>query len=249
MIIFPGQTQEKNLKKRGQHSLRIRETMLLMNGAIIRPLTLGGDEDNDSTLLFVPGIEINQLRNSENENKDVDSLIFRAGLHSLKENWMTSTSYVGGSLDYATDTDFDDEVVGISSYFHPLFEKKYWSAGARLGPFMLALDPIFRAEYGEVLDAGERDDLNEGETYSRLGLQLDLNYWLYENERLSGSFRYLYLDALSGSLRDRKYFASDIKFQLDDAGHYFLQGSYINGDKSTALEDEESWKLGFGLRF
>jgi len=221
----------------------------LLKGALMYPYKLDGSEKVSATKYLVPSLTFHQLRNSDEEKPNIDTLSFRLGYDSEVEKFITPLSYIGGGLELATNSDFDEEVASFDFYFIPNANLPFLHTDRRIGPFMLNFSPTFIAEYGEVLEAGENNNLTQDETFSRVGANIDINMRLFSSKRYSLASSYNYFSSIGGELRDRKLFSLKLKYQLDETGNYFLTGGYANGDRTTKLEDEESWTIGLGVKY
>ncbi len=216
-----------------------------LKGVVLRPIRFS----EKTQVVLVPSLEFNQARNSNEEKTDIDSLLFRLGIDYELEDVITDRSYFRAGLQYSTDSDFDLDVRGIDLQYEPI--ALGWGQGAmkRVGKWSLKWGSIFLGEYGQVYDNANNESLIEDGSYARVGLKTHTVLWPNSIDRLSISLGYTYLKEVAGDLRDRKLFNASIGYDLDANGHYTLVTTYNNGDTSVALEDEESWTIGLGVKF
>lgn len=223
--------------------------VISMKGAVLRPIRLG--EDSGHWLL--PGAEFNRLTNETEPEGEVDSLIFRIG----SEFSFNTQKYGGGGVRLrvnpllTTNFGFDVDVRALEVQIEPSWGAGGLGAKKTLGPLSLRTRLLFQSEYGEVIDAGKRIDLNEGDAFARAGAKLGMMIWPSEFqflEGLAGSLSYEWHEDLGGDLRARKLFVAGLYYQLDSSGRITLESKYVRGDTSVALEDEETWMIGLGVR-
>ena len=223
--------------------------VISVKGALLRPFRLGGD----SRHWLLPGVEFNRLTNETEPQREVDSLTFRIG----SDFNFNTERFGGGGVSLrvnpllTTNFGFDVDVRALEVQLEP-----FWGAGGlgaerAVGPVALRTRLLFQGEYGEVYDAGQRIDLREGDSFARAGAKLGLMIWpdgVEPLEGLAGALNYEWHQDLGGDLRARRLFAASLYYQLDSLGHITLESRYVKGDTSVALEDEETWMIGLGVR-
>ncbi|MCY4039768.1 MAG: hypothetical protein OXF72_00745 [Gammaproteobacteria bacterium] len=221
--------------------------VISMKGSILRPLSLG----RASRHWLLPGIEFNRLTNETEPAREIDSLTFRIG----SEFSFDSTQFGGVRLRVnplvTTNFGFDVDLRALEVQVEPRWGLGGLGAERRFGPMSIHTRLLFQAEYGEVVDAGGRADLREGDAFARAGAKFGTRFWPVDVafvDGLSGSLSYEWHQDLSGDLRARKLFVAGLYYQLDPLGQVTLESKYIRGDTSVALEDEETWTIGLGVK-
>ena len=222
------------------------ETTRTLTGVLMRPVVPKGSDQG-----FFPSLSFNQVRNKTDRTKNVDVLNFRVGYEKLHyygadaNQWFYRITPV-----YSTDSHIDSRVPGIE------LQTEFAISDLGMGTSIFLADwlefrwrGILHYEYGKVVDAGKNTKLTTGDKFSRLGPKLKLEFWFPALERFSMAVDYTYLNKLGDDSRDRKFFNTAFNYQLDDSGNLTLQAEYKNGDASLALEDEERFTLGLGLKF
>ncbi len=198
--------------------------------------------------IILPSLDINQLSNSQKDKTDIDTLVFRLGVGNELDGFIAETSYFGYGIQYATDTDFDKDVRGLDFSYEPVLLGLGQGANRLIGTLLIRWRSIILGEAGKVHDVGKNSSLVLDESYVRLGGEIDVRAVLKKTPKFQFGLGYAYLEAIDGDLRDRKLFSASMSFDLDDDGNFKLETRYTNGDRSIALEDEESWTIGLGIR-
>ncbi len=222
--------------------------VISMKGSVLRPLTLG----QASRHWLLPGVEFNRLTNETEPEREIDSLTFRIG----SEFTFDSKRFDGGvrlrvNPLITTNFGFDVDVRALEVQVEPSWGQGGLGAERRFGPMSIHTRLLFQAEYGEVVDAGERPDLRAGDGFARAGAKLGAMFQPVDIaliDGLAGSLSYEWHQDLSGDLRARRLFVAGIYYQLDALGQVTLESKYIQGDTSVALEDEETWTIGLGVK-
>ena len=220
-----------------------------VKGAILRPTRLGADSNH----LLLPGIELNRLTNDTEPEREVDSLTFRLGsAFRFERQWLGGSAlYVHVNPLVTTNFGFDVDVRAIEIQMEPSLGDEGLGADWGIGPLGMRLRMLFQAEYGEVVDAGNRDYLREGDSFSRLGAKFGLKLvpkGIELIEGLEGSINYEHFEDLSGDLRARSLLSAALQYKLDEDGRLTLETKYFRGDSSVALENEETWTVGLGVK-
>lgn len=220
--------------------------VLVLKGAVMWPI----QPAKMPSLLVVPSISVNKVSN-DNSDADVDSLVFRVGFDWEGSGPGNSLLYWRLLPTWTSDTDLELDVRGLEAQVEPVgwlpgMGNTRWVFKQRLG---LRWRAILHGEYGRVEDNAGNSDLVVGETFARLGPKIETSFWFASLERLALGIDYEYLPEIGGDLRDRKLFRSTLSYNIDQNGHFRLQSKYTNGDTSAALEDEESWTIGLGVKF
>lgn len=215
-------------------------------GAILRPITFEG---RDSYML-VPSLEFNRLMNDKKPEDDIDSLVFRVGNIFEKTAVWDSNHDLILSLNptYTTDSDFDLDVKSIEFSVEPVVLPLALGTTHIFDYFSVSNRFRLFGEWGKVYEAAENEELVENENFFRFGPKSHMNFWLNRFPRLVGSLGFDYLDDVGGDLRERKLFTGKLYYAIDDGENIRLEAKYTNGDTSSALEDEETFSIGFSFK-
>ena len=223
--------------------------VISLKGSVLRPLGLG----TASRHWLLPGIEFNRLTNETEPEREIDSLTLRIG----SEFAFDTKRFGGGGVRLrvnplvTTNFGFDVDVRALEVQLEPNWGQGGLGAERQFGPMGIHTRLLFQSEYGEVVDAGDRRDLHEGDAFARAGAKLATMLWpvgIRLLDGLAGSLTYEWHHHLSGDLRARKLFTAGLYYQLDALGQVTLESKYIRGDTSVALEDEETWTIGLGVK-
>ena len=223
--------------------------VISMKGSVLRPVHLG----KTSRHYLLPGVEFNRLTNETEPEREIDSLTLRFG----SELAFDTKRFGGGGVRLrinpliTTNFGFDVDVRALEVQLEPSWGQGGLGAEKRLGPMSVHTRLLFQAEYGEVIDAGDRMDLREGDAFARAGVKFGTMFRPVDVKLLdgfAGSLAYEWHPDLSGDLRARKLFVAGLYYQLDALGQVTLESKYIRGDTSVALEDEQTWTIGLGVK-
>ena len=223
--------------------------VISMKGSVLRPMNLG----KSGRHYLLPGVEFNRLTNETEPEREIDSLTFRIG----SEFAFDTKRFGGGGVRLrinplvTTNFGFDVDVRALEVQVEPNWGQGGLGAERRIGPLSMHTRLLFQAEYGEVVDAGDRADLHEGDAFARAGAKFGTTVQpvgIDLIDGLTGSFSYEWHQDLSGDLRARKLFSAGLSYGLDALGLVTLESKYIRGDTSVALEDEETWTIGLGVK-
>ncbi len=223
--------------------------VISVKGAVLRPFSFG----SMSGSWLLPGVQLNRLTNETDPEREIDSLTFRIGSEFLLE----TPKFGGGALFLrvnpllTTNFGFDVDVRALELQLEPS-----WGAAAlgrirNLEWFDVSWRLLFQSEYGEVVDAGNRLDLRAGDSFARAGAKMSLKLKpkgsaLFNG--LVGVIDYEWHQDLAGDLRARRLFVAGLSYSLEELGHFTLETKYIRGDSSVALENEETWTIGLGVK-
>lgn len=215
-----------------------------IKGAVLRPIALGGNSQH----WLVPGVELNRLSNQTEPDREIDSLTFRLG----SDFYFESDWFRGGSLHLrvspllTTNLGFDVDVRALEVQLEP--DLRLVSS---IGPLEYDFRMLIQSEYGEVVDAGNRTDLRAGDRFSRIGVKMGARFWPTNLELLDGVegiLSYERFEDFSGDLRARQLLRAGFAYQFELISNLTLETSYTRGDTSVALEDEETWTIGLGIK-
>ncbi len=222
--------------------------VISMKGSVLRPLNLG----RTSRHWLLPGVEFNRLTNETEPEREIDSLTFRIGSEfTVNSNRLGGGARLRVNPLVTTNFGFDVDVRALEVQIEPNWRLGSLGSARRWGPVSIHTRLLFQGEYGEVVDAGERSDLQEGDAFARAGARFGATLWpvgIEPLDGLAGSLNYEWYQDLSGDLRARRLFTAGLYYQLDALGQVTLESKYIKGDTSVALEDEETWTIGLGVK-
>lgn len=224
-------------------------SVVAIKGALLRPVRF----EAESPYWLLPGIELNRLTNETSPEREIDSVTLRVGSDfQLTPKWLDSGSlHLRLNPLLTTNFGFDVDVRALEGQFEPYVDALGLGGENHLGPMAYRLRALMQLEYGEVFDAGKRTDLSEGDAFSRLGVKLSMKLrprnvaWL---EGLEGALGYERFENLGGDLRARQLLTASLAYRLPRLQNISFETKYTRGDTSVALEDEESWTLGLGIK-
>lgn len=220
-------------------------TVWSIKGIAMLPITLGEKED----FVFVPSLEVNRLSNAKNEDKEVDTLIFRSSLGWVGEHGNTDW-YFSLSPTHTTDSDFDTNIKSIDLSVSPINTNFGFGGSMSVGESMLIRNSLsMNFDFGKIYNNGGNENLIEGEEFFRIGPAMKLEAWFYKNDRFKAEFNYGFYKKISGDLRSKKLFKAALEYKLNEKGNYVLKTSYTNGDTSNKLENEDTLAFGLGVKF
>ncbi len=240
-------------------------------GAVIGVLKLREKSDKALTAIgFVPSLEFErngvdgpdetQAAGDSGESPDppedaqeeVDRLVLRAGFDFEVIGKGPGLQNFRIFVAHATDFDFDSGVNAIQLQWEPTHNQ--WGLGVFRPVGGIRLDYRLRflvhAELGEIGEAGEKLALEEDDTFSRLGpeVQLELQPSGFRRLTLKAQWRNFY--RVGGDGPDHvEMFIAGAALSLDRDGHFSLEAEYQNGRAELTLEDTDLRKVGLAIKF
>lgn len=188
------------------------------------------------------------------ERKEVDSLSLRGVAEWLfTGGGVFDSQLLRGTVAYATDFGFQSKV--IASEWEYEVAQLDWHIGVARPLFGLPLElrwrPIAHAEFGHTLDRGEKTNLEDDDTFFRVGPRLAVQFWptIAPLNRLSAQVNWRYLYGLAGEPRRSDLLEASLAYELDEAGHATVVLNYRNGSVPLVEDETETLTLGFGLKF
>ena len=200
---------------------------------------------------FVPSVTFNRLSNTKKDVKDIDSLVFRLGgqLEYMGGSNFITGQYFRLNATYGTDFGFDSDVIGVEAEWEPVILN--WGIGVARRGFGGALDyrwrGILHAEYGKTLDVGEKDNLNEDETFVRAGPKFSIGLWPTAIDRVGINASWYYLRGFSGNPNSVSMLESSLEYSLDKEGRFKLVASYQDGEQLITLDKTKVFSVGLSI--
>jgi hypothetical protein len=229
-------------------------------GALIRPFVF---EDTSlpsflsgivSAMTLAPAIVFDRSTTQNNSAQDVNLLQFKLVSETELENLpLLDFLYFRAIPFYATDFDFRSSQLGGQVQLEPL--QLDWGIGVSKKvpglPVEFRLRPILNAEFGSVLDAGAKANLQDDERFFRVGPFLDLEIWPTAKylDRVSFNVSWKYLEGFSGSPGASHLFETTASIRLDELGYAQFEISYAKGDVPLTDEKKDIFSIGLGLKF
>ncbi len=154
--------------------------------------------------------------------------------------------------EYTTDFEFKSSIISLATEWEPVAIRRAIGAGRSIGNLgFLRFRPVFRTEFGEVLDAGDNAALQDTETFARFGAVLSLEYRprikLLRNN-LSLKVDYRYLTDLTGESESSDLFEASATYSFEGE-KIGLEFSYRNGDAPIVEIPTETFKIGLTAKF
>jgi len=242
-------------------------------GALIIPIRLYDSNQGASQsglplerLTFVPSVSLNRVTNDKDESKEVDEVIFRAGLFS---SWLG----VGGPLrllmlsgyaSYSTDSTFDNGIVAGEFDLEPItnlrgnrtFYRVGENGSGKRGPSGSLIELNWRAhlhtEFGDHVGSGPVGSSTDEDEFFRVGPVVELQLAPFFLQRLRASVNYGYLVGVSGSPSASHNFNAQLSLILDrnlDTQHWSLSASYEDGETPLVQERVHTFLLSLGVKY
>ncbi len=223
--------------------------VMSVKGAVLRPFMLG----SESRHWLLPSVQINRLTNETRPESEIDSVTFRVGSEFFFDTrqFGVDSLYLRVNPLVTTNFGFDVDVRALEMQLEPEWGSSDLGIFKRFVPVDVNWRLLFQSEYGEVKDAGQRLDLRAGDQFARAGAKVNLDLrpregWLLDG--LVGAVEYEWHQDLGGDLRARKLFTIGLSYALEELEGVTLETRYIKGDSSVALENEETWTVGLGIK-
>lgn len=172
----------------------------------------------------------------------------------------TWRGYYAVSYEHETDDDFAADADSLELRIDPPLPSRF--PGHRMFTALTSeADPLDLwakwtvegvADWVEVDDPGEKEELTARSTFRRLGydLGLDFRFGPAATEwRVLWTNLYQVREGQTPDGGDAEHFSAALLFELSRATHYSLGVSYDRGEDLQSLERSEVWKLVAGLRF
>ncbi|MEL7466425.1 MAG: hypothetical protein AAFN79_20295 [Pseudomonadota bacterium] len=169
-----------------------------------------------------------------------DDILFR-GAHSLT---------MDGRL--ITDDEADSLIADAAFTYQPVPAHDVFLLGTDLRPVRLVLSPSASAEFGQVFDAGDRTDVEDDDTYLRLGGGVQARIFpnaIKDLEGFSVGASYIARHSFLGPEDSYERFEAELRYIVPSSQNFGFSLKYVNGDVETTLENEEALHAAFTVRF
>ena len=200
--------------------------------------------------------------------KEVDDLAFgitsiwrlpfgKAG--SLSDNFRPEVS-----LAWVTDIEERDSAQWVAAVKVPLPLEQFGAVGNFLSntgyggapqevfSFRPAWSVSAVVDYGDIVDAGDKTELETIEEYYRLGYDISADWLLLSGgptlPRTSFEVDYYFRDDISGEPANADLLKGTLTFKPSKDSDFSLNLIYERGETLTSLTEQESWKLGLGYK-
>gem|GEM_PF-6258569 len=220
-----------------------------VQGALMRPFPITKEENNTRAVL-VPSVYFNRKRSS-NEEGEANSLTFRFGPSFEWVNGSGMSWNIRSSFSYATDFDFDSEVIAGEIDIEPahLFKGMgvYRNIFQDKPKFIRYTWRIYgHFETGTTNDAGDNEALVEG-SFSRLGARAELGFLFGKRFEIKSKAGYLF--GLSDKSTDSDLIQVKSVLRLNGQGNIALNLEYQKGNMPLVQQEVENWTFGIGVKF
>jgi hypothetical protein len=243
-------------------------------GALIAPINLyqnHGAASQDGLALeklhFVPSVSLQRVTNSKDKTKEVDELVFRAGLFS---KWLgivgpLRSLKLSGYATYATNSQVEDGIVAGEVDIEPITNlpgnRTFYrlgenGSGERGRPGSLIeyhwkayLHTEFGGHVGPAFST--RGQASE-DNFFRLGPVVALQLDPFFLQRINASVNYGYLAGVSGTPSSSHHFLAKVGVKLDptpDTDHWTLNATYEDGDTPLVKERVRMFLLTLGIKY
>lgn len=202
---------------------------------------------------LLPSVSFDRVSNRNNRDKDVDSLVFRLGteIEYSGGSSLLESQYWRANIAYASDFSFDSEVLALEAQWEPVVLG--WGIGTSRAGLGDAIEyrwrGIVHAEVGRTLDTGDKTNLEEHETFFRLGPKLRLELWPRAIERLGIAVGWSYLEGVEGHPDSSELFESNLNYRLDESGHFMFTLSYRQGEVPLSQDDVKTLSAAISIKY
>ena len=162
-----------------------------------------------------------------------------------------------GSAQYVFDEAQGNDIVRGETFFDPSFEisdRVFIGKYSKLENGVLEIRPDLSAVAlaGHVADDGTSPILEKDDDFYGVGGQASLNVFFpnlptIKNLTLGVSYRYVELFSLP--IDNAAKWEATAEYSLDQSGNFTVRFVYEDGRNATTFQDEEFWKVAFGVRF
>lgn len=231
-----------------------------LNGAIGYKLSGAletvGDKQYD-LYAFTPYVSVNRVENTGPNGADVTNIAAGSVLSiGYQDPGFLNNTVNAISLDakVVTDEEADSLIADANLVYNLVPPHQLFTLGVDLGPVVMRVDPSLRAEFGHVFDPGDKLELLTTSNYLRAGGSLgvvfrggfhpDYNYL----DGFSLSLGYTLLHSFDGPIDEFSRFEAALGYTFP--GSNFGVGlKYVNGHVPVSLEEEESMRAEFLVKF
>ncbi|HEY0652697.1 MAG TPA: hypothetical protein VGD65_06195 [Chryseosolibacter sp.] len=218
----------------------------LAKGAILRPIFSKSEK-----AAFVPSITFNRVI-SDDSTKEANSFIPRLGYHRYF-SYKRSIHIARAFVNYGTDFSFESAQAGIELEYEPILRKfpigRYYAIIKNDSDVAVELrtKAYLHFEVGYVMEAGNKENLEQESEYARVGGKgaIDLRFF----ERLEVSASYHYLHGLSGTPSKSRQTTYGCSYSIGTDGNFSIAAEYQYGNVPITQEEVENFTIGFGIKF
>lgn len=207
-----------------------------------------------------PSLAVDRVETSSASIKDADSLTFK-----LDGEWEFfgppkrvpspfNLRYFRLGAAFATDSNLRSKTLALQADYQPV--RTNWGiSGPRYFPrfhFGFRLDPLIHAEVGRTFDAGDKVNLDDDDTFFRLGPALELNLWPYTKTALDRALlrvSYRFLGGLTGEPDTTDLFEAALAYHFDELGHWALEINYRLGETPLVADDVDTLAIGLTIKY
>jgi hypothetical protein len=212
---------------------------------------------------FVPSISLDRETNSKDHTKDVDSLIFRAGMFSEFSGGPLRLMDFRAYASYATNTHINGGIIAGEVEWEPTTSipgnQAFYNLIAPEGPKERTIRQnavlAFRwrgylhSEFGGQNGAAfEQKGAND---FVRVGPMVEFTLDPLFSQHLTASVTYGYLEGISGSPANSHHLVANLGLILDnlETRHWTLNASYEDGESPLVAEPVKQFVLSLGVKY
>ena len=242
--------------------------------AVIRPFKLysnpqdsnnapHGDHMVLDAVNFVPSISLDRETNSKDHTKDVDSLIFRAGMFSQVSGGPLRLMDFRGYATYATNTHINGGIIAGEVEWEPTTSipgnRAFYNLIAPEGPSDRTIRKnavlAFRwrgylhSEFGG--HSGAAFGQKGANDFVRVGLMVEFTLDPLFSQHLTASVNYGYLEGIRASPANSHHLVANLGLILDslESRHWTLNASYENGESPLVEQPVKQFVLSLGVKY
>lgn len=157
---------------------------------------------------------------------------------------------------YTTDSHADTEIGHLQAQLSPAFDigngKLFPFAPVYFDGVVMFTELDLRVQGGEVFNSGGNDVLEESRSFLFAGPHFGVTFAGMKQtplEHFAASFRYQYLEGLSGQYDDLERLETSISYTFPGSSNFSALLKYTNGRQDNDLKDVEIIEFGIGAKF
>ncbi len=212
---------------------------------------------------FVPSISLDRETNSKDHTKDVDSLIFRAGMFSefsggpislmdfrAYSSYATNTHINGGIIAGEVEWEPTTKIPGNRAFYNLISPEGAKERTIRKNAILaFRWRGYFHSEFGG--HSGSAFAQKGANDFFRVGPMMEFTLDPLFSQRLSASIAYGYLEGISGSPANSHHLVANVAFIIDsvETRHWTLNASYEDGESPLVAEPVKQFVLSLGVKY
>lgn len=252
-----GFTNSKPATASFSRNILSNQNLWQLKGSLMRPIRLSASANasnktsfNLSTIGIIPSITFNRVV-SPNPKQEVNSLQSRLGLNLEFTGGFFQLQSIKLFATYATDFSLRSKVMATEFEWEPTPTNIAIGVYKPILPNILSFRWKFIShfEYGYVINAGDKTNIKTGDSFLRLGPNVEINLIPDSLNRFELTVKWNYLYGAVGTPQNCRLWNVTATYQIDEVGHYSVQVDYSNGQIPLTVEYVENVMVGIGIKF